>query len=63
VINRLIAWHGWRTDNDWGFWFRVFGYGVAVSTMVPNFSERNGYTPYLRFGRVKLVGLRPWWRS
>jgi hypothetical protein len=44
----------WRQGNDWGFWFRFLDYGVAVSTLRPMFSERNGYRKYWQFGRVKI---------
>lgn len=63
MVNRILAWHGWRTGNDWGFWLRIFGYGFAISTLVPSFSERLGYTKCWRlFGRVKVVGIGPWWK-
>lgn len=52
---KLFECNGWRTGNDWGFWFRVFGRGLAVSTMRPTFSQRNGYSRMLRIGRVKIV--------
>lgn len=51
--------HAWRQSGHFGFWFRVFGYGLCISTMEPNFSERNGYTKTLRIGRIKIKALKP----
>jgi len=47
---------------DGGFWFRVFGYGIAVvdkEKHPPLFSERNGYRRVLRFGRFGIEWLSP----
>lgn len=44
------------------FWFRLFGYGLHVkdSTITPMlFSERNGYTKYLKVGKWKIKILKP----
>jgi hypothetical protein len=40
-------------------WFRVFGYGLVITTMQPMFSERNGYAKVLRAFGVKIGFLRP----
>lgn len=48
-----------KLGKDWGFWFRIFGYGIAVSTLKPVFSERNGYTKIIKIGRVKIKLLKP----
>jgi len=49
----------WRQDKDWGAWFRVFGYGLVITTMQPMFSERNGYAKAFRLFGVKVALLRP----
>jgi hypothetical protein len=54
---KLFEGERWRTGSDWGFWFRIFGHGLAISTMQPTFSQRNGYTAMLRIVRVKIVPL------
>lgn len=57
---KFLSGHAWRTGDDWCVWFRVCGYGLAISTMTPLFSERNGYeTGYVRIGRVKFKALKP----
>lgn len=48
-----------KQGKNWGFWFRVFGYGVAVSTMKPMFSERVGARKTVRIFGVKLEWLKP----
>lgn len=44
----------WRIEKHWGFWIRAFGWHIAVSTMEPLFSERNGYRKCYMFGRIKV---------
>ena len=48
----------WRTAGNWGFWFRIFGYGLSVSNMAMMFSERYGYRKVLRIGSVKIGTLK-----
>lgn len=52
---KAITYHYWKQANHWGFWFRIFGYGLAASTMVPIFSERNGYKKYIRIFGIKFT--------
>lgn len=54
-----ICWHGWKTQAHWGFWFRILGYGLAISTMEPLFSERIGKRKTLRIFGVKFEWLTP----
>jgi len=42
-----------------GFWFRVLGYGLSVSTDPPLFSERNGLKKVVRVFGVKIELLAP----
>lgn len=51
----MIRGAAWRA----GFWVRVCGYGVAVSTSPPLFSERHGYRRCVRVFGVKFEVLRP----
>lgn len=56
----IVCGSAWRMSDHWGVWFRIFGYGLAVSTMTPLFSERSGYaTGYVRIGKVKIKILKP----
>jgi hypothetical protein len=57
TMKKIFECDRWRTGSDWGLWFRIFGRGLAVSTMLPTFSQRHGYTAMLRIGRVKIVPL------
>ena len=36
------------------FWFRIFGYGLSFSKGRLLFSERYGYTKYLKIGNIKI---------
>jgi hypothetical protein len=56
---KFIAGTGFRQGKDWGFWFRIFGYGLAVSTLQPLFSERNGYRRTFRIFGIKIEALAP----
>lgn len=38
------------------FWFRLLGVGLYFSTR-PNFSQREGYTPTLKIGKVYISPL------
>lgn len=49
----------WKQGGYWGFWFRVFGYGLVVSNMTPVFSERYGYSKVVRFLGIKVKLLVP----
>ncbi len=55
---KMISYAGFRQGEDWGFWFRVFGYGIAVSTMSPLFSERHGFRKAIRVFGVKIELLK-----
>lgn len=47
-------------NHDRGFYFRVFGYGMAVEVDMPVlFSERYGHRRVLRIGRIAVQWLRP----
>lgn len=41
------------------FWFRIFGYGLCITTNAPTFSERNGYEKSVRVFGVKFEVLTP----
>lgn len=56
---RAICGHAWNDDEHWGFWFRVFGYGLVVTNMQPMFSERHGYRKPMRILGVKIEVLKP----
>lgn len=57
---KWITGTAFKTSNYWGAWFRVFGYGLVITTMEPMFSERNGYQKYyFRVFRVKIQLLTP----
>ena len=47
------------TVYRWGFWFRVFGYGVSVSNDRPLFSERVGLRSSFRIFGIKFEYLKP----
>jgi hypothetical protein len=55
---RVFSAH-FSTNHYFIFWFRVFGYGLLVSTMTPLFSERYGYRKVIRIFGVKFEFLRP----
>jgi hypothetical protein len=48
---------GWKDEHSIGFWIRIFGKGIHVSTLPLNFSERNGYRKFLKIGKWKIKGL------
>lgn len=50
-----LAWYVSRG----GFWFRVFGYGLAISNARPLFSERMGHRRVLRIAGWGISVLRP----
>ena len=54
-----LVYDAFKQGGNWGFWFRIRGYGLAVSTMELLFSERMGYRKTLRIGRIKIKLLRP----
>ena len=58
-MNKPFCGTAWRQGDHWGMWFRVFGYGLVITTMQPMFSERNGYAKVLRAFGVKIGFLRP----
>lgn len=49
--------YGWicgMYSQDYGFWIRVFGYGISVRDVTKHsllFSERYGYTRYMMVGK------------
>jgi len=46
-------------SHGYGFYLRVFGYGIAFDRDLPIlFSERNGYRKLWRVGRYSLQWLR-----
>lgn len=51
--------HGYNTAGEWGFWLRVFGYGVSVSNSPPMFSERAKLRKTVRFFGIKFEWLTP----
>jgi len=55
----LLSGSAFKMGKHLGFWFRICGYGLAVSTMTPMFSERNGYRRTVRIFGVKLEALTP----
>lgn len=58
-LMKIFAVTRWRMGKEWGFWFRIFGYGLVICTLQPLFSERNDYTKVWRIGRVKIKVLKP----
>lgn len=49
-MNKYLYGHVWK----WGFWLRLFGYGISVSNDRPLFSERYGFErKYFRIFGVK----------
>ena len=40
------------------FWFRVFGYGLSFNKKM-KFSQRCGYSKYVRVGEVIITTLKP----
>lgn len=48
----LVAW-------KWGFWFRLFGHGLHVTSQQPFFSERYGFRRGLRVFGWKFERLKP----
>lgn len=54
-----LAGSAWRQGKHWGMWFRIFGYGLVLSTMQPIFSERNGYAKAVRVFGIKIAILKP----
>ncbi len=56
---KIINGSAFRTGSDWGAWFRFFGYGFAVSTMEPMFSERYHFRRVIRILGIKIEWLHP----
>lgn len=56
---KSICGTAFRQGKYWGFWFRIFGYGLSASTMKPLFSERNGYTKVWVIFGIKFKVLTP----
>lgn len=51
---------GFLALHELGFYFRIFGYGAAVSRDTPVlFSERNGYRKMFRLARWSFEWLTP----
>lgn len=40
------------------FWFRLFGYGLSFNKTM-KFSQRYGYSKYLKIGDVIITALKP----
>lgn len=55
---KLFCCTAWRQGKHWGAWFRLFGYGLCVTTMEPVFSERYGYAKTIRIFGIKIKALR-----
>lgn len=50
----------WREAEYWGYWFRIFGYGININNRPLLFSQRNGYgKPVLVLGNIKIMVLKP----
>ena len=46
--------------RGWGFWLRIYGYGVTINTGTLLFSERYGLgPPFIKIGKVKIKLLAP----
>ena len=58
---RFLCWSTFRNQaHGWGFWFRIFGYGLYFANKLkPCFSERMGITPYWIIFGVKIAPLKP----
>lgn len=55
-----FCWNAWREGFRFGLWFRLWGYGLAIGTMRPMFSERMGYARRtMRVFGVKFCALIP----
>jgi len=49
-----------RDCGEWGFWFRVYGYGLNINNLKPMFSERLGYRkPLFRICGIQVGVLKP----
>ncbi len=60
----ILACGGSRLRFFWGFWFRVFGYGLGIRRGKKLFSERNGYTLAWSVAGWVIVPLHPSsWKS
>lgn len=57
-LRKAFSSTAWRDGKEWGAWFRVFGYGICLSTSPLLFSERNGYTKVWRVFGVKIKLLK-----
>lgn len=53
-MNKVFSGTTWNDSLGWGFWFRIFGYGLLVTNLPPLFSERYGYTKSFRVLGVKI---------
>lgn len=56
---KLICGESWKSGEYWGYWFRVFGYGLYFSNIPPWFSERYGLRKSRRIFGIKFELLRP----
>lgn len=58
-----MKWAWWESagwyEKDWGFWFRVKGYGLHITNAPPLFSERRGLRICVRILGVKIEVLTP----
>lgn len=58
MVVRPLTWH----RGDGIFWFRIFGRGIVIEDRTKKralFSERYGYTKWLRLGKWAIKKLRP----
>lgn len=59
---KAFACNGFRNQlggKYWLFWFRIFGYGLAVSNLIPCFSERHGFIKVTRIFGIRFQVLKP----
>jgi len=57
--DRMTYFYKWKNGKDWGFFFRIKGYGLCASTLAPLYSERSGYVKIIIINGVKFKILKP----
>lgn len=55
----LFCHSGFDRSPQWTYWFRIFGWGLCITTKPPMFSERMGMRIVLRFGRIGISMVTP----
>jgi len=48
----------YSSGDFWGYWFRIYGYGLSISNCDLTFSQRNGFKPVLIIGKIKIELLK-----